>query len=138
MNWTTTISHTFQLLAKFLTIHDTTWPLSSHQLLNPLCRSCTLVPTLHLTPSMCFLACSLETNCAPNGDELMPNTIRLNWSISGFEVGSNFLHILWYFWSSGWIPVLKYNSAMPQTNATACLLNRNPNFTRSCCNFGPW
>ena len=55
LNYAASSSHTFQLITKVLTVHDTTWSLSCHQLLNPLCCPCTLITTLNLTPSEVFV-----------------------------------------------------------------------------------
>ena len=68
-----------------------------------------------------------------SGDKLCSKWWRINaknilvelenvWLV--LRLGSKFLHnILWYFQSSGWIPILKYISAVTQTQAAGCLLN---------------
>ena len=83
-----------------------------------------------------------------SGDKLCSKWWRINaknilvelenvWLV--LRLGSKFLHnILWYFQSSGWIPILKYISAVTQTQAAGCLLNHKSTFIWSCCNFRSW
>ena len=65
-----------------------------------------------------FLACSLLTNCAWNGDKLISSINLVNCNTFDFSFCFKDLHsILWYGQSIGCIPILRYISAILHTKA---------------------